>query len=504
MEMGDVIRTADPGETAASEGLGRVRTIAGRGLWELDVLGRMWRFFTSVRLALFLILMITAAALAGTLINQAPPSVVADPAAYAQWLDRAHTKYGAWTDLMSALGLFNVFHGFWFRLLIGLLTANIIVCSVNRWRGIWSMAFRTRVRMGERFFEHARFRSRMEAAMQPSVAAERVARALGRSRYRVQTDGREDSIAFYADKNRLARFGTIFSHLSLVLILVGAIVGSLWGFSDPQFIVAEGARRDVGLGTGISVELEHFVDEYWIDGPPKDFRSDLIIYDNGVEAKRGTVRVNSPMSYKGVRFHQAFYGQAAVLKVVDENGTVLFDEGVPLAWQSRDLSRPVGSFTLPDRNLDVYVIGSMSGYDDTLVPPGEMRVEVYRQDTSRMLAVSNVVQGDSEELAGLNITFERERRFTGLKVVKDPGVNIIWIASGLMVVGLVLLFYFPHKRIWALCKRGREGHSEVLLGTPVQRDVSQAEDFKRLRKRVSLALGITSEESDPPEGGGNV
>src|SRR3990170_3118435 len=105
---------------------GRTRSDAGR-LWELDLIGRVWRVFTSVRLALILILLITVAVLAGTLLDQAPPYVIADPTLYEQWLERARTKYGVWTDLFDFLQLFNVFHALWFRLLIALLTASIII-----------------------------------------------------------------------------------------------------------------------------------------------------------------------------------------------------------------------------------------------------------------------------------------------------------------------------------------------------------------------------------------
>src|SRR3989304_5851800 len=76
---------------AAPPSAGRARP-SGR-LWEQDVLGHVWRFFTSVRLALVLILILAAAVLAGTLLDQAPPSVIADPAGYDQWLERAPTQH---------------------------------------------------------------------------------------------------------------------------------------------------------------------------------------------------------------------------------------------------------------------------------------------------------------------------------------------------------------------------------------------------------------------------
>ena len=480
------------------------RTRGSNRLWELDLIGRVWRVFTSVRLALVLILLITAAVLAGTLLDQAPPSVIADPASYGQWLERARTKYGVWTDVFNVLQLFNVFHALWFRRPIGLLTASIIICTVNRWRGIWSTVFHTRVRMGDAFFQHARFNASLDVAMPAPAAAERVKRALSHSHYRVLTQTDAGSIALYADRNRFSRFGTFFSHLSIVMILAGAIVGGIWGFKDPEFIVPEGTARELGLGTDISVKLEHFTDEYYLEGPPKDFRSDIVIYENGEEVKRGTVRVNSPMSYKGIQFFQSFYGQTAVMNVKDAAGTSLFNTSVPLAWQTRQGNRPVGSFTLPEKNLEVYVVGPKSGENDPLVPAGEMRVEVYQRDSGSAVAVDNLSQGTPKELAGLNFTFQREQRFTGLIVAKDPGVNLIWAASGLMVFGLVMLFYFPHRRLWALCASRPDGTADVRLGMTADRDISLTDEFNRVRANVELALGKVPRGSDPDQGGRHV
>ncbi|HEU4759866.1 MAG TPA: cytochrome c biogenesis protein ResB, partial [Dehalococcoidia bacterium] len=335
----------------------RSRAKARGRMWELDLVSRVWHFFTSVRLALILILVLTAAILVGTLLDQAPPSVVADRSLYAQWLARARTKYGIWTDVFNFLQLFNVFHNLWFKAIIALLTTNIIVCSLNRWRGIWTTMFPTRIRMGDAFFQHARYNASFVVPMASAEAAQRVRRAVSRARYRVRSEAAAGTIAIYADRNRFSRFGTFFSHLSIVLILAGTMVGGIWGFKDSEFIVPEGATRELGLGTNIAVKLEHFTDEYYLEGPPKDFRSELVIYEGSREVKRGTTRVNSPLGYKGISFHQAFFGQTAVMEVKDAAATPLYNASVPLAWQTRDGNRPVGSFNLPDQDLSVYVIG---------------------------------------------------------------------------------------------------------------------------------------------------
>ncbi len=474
------------GKTAAARygsrrGGGRIS-----GLWEVQVMGRLWHMFTSMKLALLVILSLALFTLEGTLIDQVPPGIQADRFAYDQWLIRAHDRYGGWTDVMDRLQLFNVFHSLIFRALIGLLVVNIVICTTNRWRSIWNTAFHTRVRMTEGFFGHSRYNVSFETAMPASEAAERVRKTLRSSHYHVKSEAGETSVALLGDRNRFSRFGTFLTHLALVLILAGAAAGGLWGFKDKEFIVSEGATRTVA-GTDISIRLDHFADEYYPDGAPKDYKSEVVLFDNGRQVKQGTVRVNSPMRYQGIAFHQAFYGQTAVMSVRDKNGSVVFNEPVPLAYQTRDGNRPVGSFNLPQQGLVAYVVGPRSGADDPLVRAGEMRIELYRQE-SRVGAPQNLTQGTPADLAGLSFTFERESRFTGMQVVKDPGVNVIWAASILMLLGMVALFYFRPSRLWALCASRPNGTTSVHLAIPAQRDFSLESEFGRLREKLAKAL----------------
>jgi cytochrome c biogenesis protein len=184
------------------------------------------------------------------------------------------------------------------------------------------------------------------------------------------------------------------------------------------------------------------------------------------------------------------------MEVKDAQGNVLFHDSVPLAWQTRDGARPIGSFALPDKNLTVYVIGPRSGESDPMIPAGEMRVEMYTQSTGTLATSENLTQGDPEELAGLDVTFVRESRFTGLQVAKDPGTNVVWVAAALMMIGLVMMFYFPSKRLWVQCKNRPDGTSDVRMATTTARDFSQTKDFNNLRERVRLVLGINESSTE--------
>ena len=478
----------------------RVRSIPGSA-WLSNPGGQLWHTLVSVRFALILILLITLGTLAGTIINQVPGAVRADGPAYERWLESARDRYGPFTTVMEWAQLFEVFSSLWFRALIAVLVASIIVCTVNRWSGIKAAVFTPRVRMNAAYFDRAKMRAAFTVAVDAPAAAAAVRTGFKRAGYRSVEDS-GDSVALYADRFRFSRLGTMLTHLSLVLILVGAIMGRIWGWKDNQFIVPQGATKEVPLARHLSVKLEQFEEEWYVDGPPKDFSSELVIYENGREVKRGTTRVNAPLTYDGIAFNQAFFGQVAVVEVKDAAGNVVFNEGVPLAWTAREGNRPIGFLELPEQQVRGYVVGPEPGSYDAAIPLGTMRLELYDPNTGQLLGIENLPRNKTVVAEGLSFTFLRESQFTGLKVVKDPGVNVIWVASALMVLGLVMVFWFPHRRLWALCTARPGGGADVRLAAASQRDLGMEKDFERVTASVRRALA--SRRHDEQGGGGHV
>src|ERR1022692_4726266 len=110
--MSQIVRTrpaeSDTGESL--DGLDSSISVSGTAL-----LNRLWRFFISMRTGLVLILGLGLLSLIGTLLQQAPAGMTADPATYASWLASVHPQYGGWTPVLNALGLFAVFTSIWFK-----------------------------------------------------------------------------------------------------------------------------------------------------------------------------------------------------------------------------------------------------------------------------------------------------------------------------------------------------------------------------------------------------
>ena len=97
----------------------------------------LWHFITSMKFAIIIMLLLAALSIAGALIIQAPPGVLEDPESKTEWLAGVRPRFGGWTDVMSTLQLFSIFSSILFRLLVGLLAASLIACTVQRIPGTW-------------------------------------------------------------------------------------------------------------------------------------------------------------------------------------------------------------------------------------------------------------------------------------------------------------------------------------------------------------------------------
>jgi cytochrome c biogenesis protein len=451
------------------------------------VLEALWHFLTSMRVALVLILLLAALGVVGSLVIQMSPGIAADAEARASWLNEIRPKFGGWTDVMNGLQLFEIFGSVVFRVLVAALTISLIACSVHRFPGMWRTATKPRVDVGPAFFEHAPQHEAVVVRHAPAETLAIVAGVLRGHRYRILAT-EDDTIQLYADRFRWAPFAGLIGHLSLVVILAGAIVGATFGFRDSNFTLAEGAVLPIASEPGLTLELIDFTDTYYTTtGAPSDYASQVILRKDGNEVARHTIRVNDPLRYGGTTIYQAFFGSAAVMTVKDADGSVLVSEGVPLAWRTTAEQRPIGSFSIPGTPYVGWVVGTLGSGDPTILP-GQMEVDLYTA-TGGQLAESAVIdQGKPTVIGDLTFTFERESQFTGLNVAKDPGVPLIWIGCTLLFVGFVIRFTTPHKRLWARIVSRPRGGAVLSVASLGSKDVVANTEFDKLVNDIRSAL----------------
>ena len=245
------------------------------------VVDRIWRFFCSTRAAVAEIAIVALLVLIGTLRQSSVPDWLRD---HLPFLDGIVDRWYGW----------DVFHSFIFMIMLAILgVATFIGGMLNRLPGMWRSIRNPTIRTTHGFLNGTAPAAHITGEQPPATLLDSVTRSLRAKKYRVFSEPIGDETHVYADKNAYGQFGTYPFHLALIIILLGGIVAAQWGFREMEFVIPEGSVREVGHGTGLSVGLVQFTDSYTQEGAPAEYRSDLVIYDNGEAVKRGSITVNT-------------------------------------------------------------------------------------------------------------------------------------------------------------------------------------------------------------------
>jgi len=253
--------------------------------------------------------------------------------------------------------------------------------------------------------------------------------------------------SLYARKGLIGKIGPIIVHAAMLIILAGAIWGALTGFFA-QEMVASGdsfqVKNIIEAGplskNSLPKDWGIKVNRFWIDYSPKgdieQFYSDLSVIDNqGEEIDRKTIQVNQPLHHKGVTFYQTSWGIAGV-KVQVNNSPIL---QLPMASLDTKGNGQIWGTWIPTKT-------DLSEGVSLLTRDLQGTVIVY--DAKGDLT-SAVREGMTIPINGVNLKIVELVGSTGLQIKADPGVPIVYLGFGLLMMGVVMS-YFSHSQIWAL------------------------------------------------------
>ncbi|MFT3876232.1 MAG: cytochrome c biogenesis protein ResB [Propioniciclava sp.] len=433
-----------------------------------ELLHRIYALFYNKRFGLFLILAMTLLTMLGVLFPQAPGGVAENPDYMATWLEDLRPRYGGWTSMLAVLGIFTMFGSIPFKAVTIALALSIIACTTHRTPTLYAQAMKPHVHVRPTFFDHARVNASALLEADAGTAAAAVKSALLRARYRVIADA--DGVPRYADKNRFAPGGTLIAHTAFVVILIGVFVTSTFGFRYDDLTVPVGKRVEVGRGTNLAVEAVAFSDSYNPDGSPSDYVSELALYSEGQLVAQQTVRVNAPLRWNGWSLNQAFFGIAADLSVRDAAGAAVLDNAIALQYQTSDKRYSYGKTELAD-GTQIYLMTPASGQVAADIPAGKARVEVYPPGAETPSFAALLAPGEPVTGGGFELTFERERQFTGLMLSRDPGAVWVWVGSALLAIGTCWTMFLRHHRLWIRLEPAGSG-TRVTLASPDRHDVT--------------------------------
>jgi cytochrome c biogenesis protein len=455
--------------------------IGRRGVPEI-VVDRIWRFFCSVRAAIVEIAILAILVLIGTLRGSSVPQSIAEALPVTAPLVE---RWYAW----------DVFRSIPFAAILTVLAVAIAICTINRAPGIWQAIAHPTVTTTHGFLRNAEVSTRFESPLPAPALAEQIISALRAGKYRALSEERNGEIHIYADRWRFSRLATFPFHLALILILAGGIVGAAWGFRENELIIPEGSVRDLGHGTGLSVRLDDFSEVYREDGSPLLYRSDVTLMKDGEPIHAGSMTVNNPLTFGTIVFYQSGFGQAVVLRIVNQDEQVLFEDALPLGpYQSRlNPDAPAARMDLIPAGVALSVVApdenpaNAPELDTLRLRPGEMFFMIRPLGANSPISQpvgQTISQGETIELGDLSLTFVREKRFSVLQAGSNPGIPLFFVAAVLLVGGLGITFYFPHRRLRGIVSSAATG-STAQLAPIARRDWSA----KRVFTQVTAAIG---------------
>jgi cytochrome c biogenesis protein len=332
-----------------------------------------WRQLTSMRTALFLLLLLAIAAVPGSLF----PQRSSDPNGVTLYF----TTNKALAPVLDKLQLFDVYTSAWFSAIYLLLFISLIGCVIPRTifhlKALASAPPRTPARLDRlgafRAFEVAP--NQADAAGTPITAASAIeaARAMLRgSGYRVRLfDGPASSgggtLSVSAERGYLRETGNLVFHIALIGILLSVGIGGGFGYTGQKVLVTGQAFANVRLTYDSFNPGRFFTDSALVPyrlilnkfsakyeeqnrnayGQPIDYTANVTTYDAVGTATKEVIKVNDPLRIGGNEIYLLGNGYAPSITVRDPTGKVVFSESVPFLAQDANLTS-IGIVKIPD------------------------------------------------------------------------------------------------------------------------------------------------------------
>jgi cytochrome c biogenesis protein len=432
----------------------------------------LFSFLSSIKLTIILLIIIAVASIVGTII----------PQQYEGGETFRHLSPGL-MKVFNSLQLFDMYHSIWFILLMVLLSLNLIVCSLNRLPASWKLVSKVPSPDRKKPFENLQPESFIVIEKDRNEVISGVENFLRRKYKKFRRKDADRITYFYGEKGAYSNFGVYIIHLSILIIITGAIIGSLLGFE--AFVnIPEGessntvhlARQKGVKKLDFTVRCDTFTIFFYDNGMPKEYRSNLsFLKDNNV-ILQGPLLVNHPITFNGIRFYQASYGTTpggrAHISVRREN-----KQENTITVKQKD------SFFLKEKNAKVHIVkiekNFMSMGPAVLMhiqnPKGTVRLWVFKRIEQMKDRIPDLIKKVPTFNPGLykpyyfKLNRIESNYYTGLQLSHDPGVEIVAIGSLFVILGLFVTFFSSHKRLWVRVGE-QDGKTKISVGARSNRD----------------------------------
>jgi cytochrome c biogenesis protein len=267
------------------------------------------------------------------------------------------------------------------------------------------------------------------------AALERALRGAG---YRVRAAGSGTRWGLHGVRRGWSRFAALGSHVALVLLFVGAGIGTAFS-SETVFSLLPGEQALLDAarpGFTDALRLEALDARFGADGRPLRLDTQVTYLRDGREVERRTLQVNDPGQFGGYLVHGWTYGPAARLRVTALDGSVLSASTVPL--DDVRAGRATGSIDLP--LTDATLVAS-------LTDAAANRLTLAVADRRGVQDVATLGPGEQRRIGPVVVQLDGLTAWVTFMSRRDPGIALVFGGGALLTLGLALAFWFPRRRL---------------------------------------------------------
>lgn len=447
------------------------------------VVDKIWNFFSSVKVGIWLIVITLIVSSIGTILPQKMYIPQFIPAA--QYYKE---QYGAFGELYYFLGLHELYSQWWYMILVASIGVSLVICSLDRAVPLYRALKTQRVMRHESFIKRQRLFGITEGENLEQAAKE-LKNNLQEKRYRI----REEDGAILAEKGRFSRWGPYVNHIGLIIFLVGAMLRFFPGmYVDETLSLREGERKEIpGTDGQYYLENKRFILEMYekdkekevfskalegVEDVAKNYQSDVILYRKNGEALPGSeaklekekeysIRVNEPLKFDHFALYQMDYRTEFTTMsflFIDKNTNEEFGE------IKINLEDPKVRYNL-DNGYAVEILKYYPDFelDEEGLPVTVSRIpnnpafvfEMYTPDKTdgemSFVAIQQTIEPFGENKYKMKFAGIETKDVTILTVRKDLTLWIFALGGLIFIIGVTQGSYWNHRRIW-IQKRGNE------------------------------------------------
>jgi cytochrome c biogenesis protein len=463
-------------------------------------LTRFLKLICSVRLGVILLILLGLACFIGMIIMQ--QSVEGFERYFLELTPAQRLVYGK-------MGLFDIYHAWYFNALLAILSLNIILASIDRFPKTWPFLSKPNITVPVRWLRDQQQNAEVEFAGAADQVKLRITLAMKNNGWRdIRTADKGGQTFILGQSGTWNRFGAYAVHVGLLTIFVGGFMTGQLG-STGQMPVKLGETTNIMYETVVNLDKTTQVTaRIPFQIACTDMQQKLIKKDGGLSAmntidwitrftitdETGThdamVQMNRPFDYRGYRFFQASFipiGRARTITVtvkpedggatqavtIPRDGSAILADGTTLKFDEFRGDFKIGKED-PDENTSDYP--NPAAVLKVTQPGGAPQTAyAFGPKMAGMPVAGKPIGGYTYQLTD----FEKVADQHILSVQRDPGTTVVYVGFILLCLTLIAVFFFSHQRVWAAVETLGETHNVVLGGNTNRSLNAFDEKFRR-------------------------